>query len=763
MIHEDRQGTLWSIGPHNLIGKFDRIKKTITYVRDPAFPKVRINGHAMYEDRAGTMWFGTTSLGAIKFDPAQKAFTNFTAVPFDENSLNWRAVGGIYEDRSGVLWVATPLGLNKFNPAKDGTGGSFTHYTHDPMNPQSLSAPTIWPILEDRKGTLWLGTLGGGLEVFDRAKKVFVHHKHDPGNPQSLAYDEVSSLFEDRSGTLWIGLQPEGLDEYDRTSGTFVHHKHNPNDPNTISTGQVHAVLEDRLGTLWIGTQGGGLNRFNQPEGSFKHYTHDPRNLESLSNIAVQSIFEDRRGNVWIGTSAGLNRFDRATESFTAVTIKDGLASDYICGILEDDGGCLWLNTAKGISKFDPQTGALRNYDESDGVKKSQCYAPSAFKNSKGEMFFGGINGFVRFYPDSIRDNPYVPPVVITVFRKVEKIVQLDSATCEKKEISLLYRENMFSFEFAALNYTNPEKNQYAYMLEGFDQDWIYSGTRRYATYTNLDPGKYTFRVKGSNNDGIWNVKGASIAVIITPPFWKTWWFTVAFWMTIVGSIGGTVRYVEMRKLKQKIERLEREQALERERSRISLDMHDEVGANLTKIAIMSELAMKASGATDGTAKQLQNISQTAREVIDSISAIVWSINPKNDKLDNLAGYIREYASEIFEITPIQCRFDFPDEVPSIPLTAEARRSIFLTMKEALNNIVKHSAATRVEIGLEFKEGQIELRINDEGKGFAPQEPSRYGNGLINMRKRIEDIGGNFEMASQPGQGTKIRLTVPVA
>jgi signal transduction histidine kinase len=228
-------------------------------------------------------------------------------------------------------------------------------------------------------------------------------------------------------------------------------------------------------------------------------------------------------------------------------------------------------------------------------------------------------------------------------------------------------------------------------------------------------------------------------------------------------SVGATVRYIEIRKLKQKIERLERERVLERERARISLDMHDEVGANLTKIAIMSELAMKTSGATDGTGKQLRNISQTAREVIDSIGAIVWSINPKNDKLDNLAGYIREYASEIFEITPIQCRFDFPDEIPSRSLTPEARRSIFLTMKEALNNIVKHSGATRVEIGLKFTERQIELSINDKGKGFELQDISRYGNGLVNMRKRIEDIGGNFEIVSRPEQGTEIRLIVPVA
>lgn len=715
----------------------------------------------MYEDRAGTVWFGTTSAGVIKIDPAKKAFKNYTSVPFDERTLNWRTVGGILEDRSGVLWIATPMGLNKFNPAKDGTAESFTHYTHDPKNPQSLSHPTIWPILEDRKGSLWLGTLGGGLDVFDRARKIFVHHRHDPSNPRSLADDDVTSLFEDRSGTLWIGLGDEGLDEFNRASGTFIHHKPDPNDNNSINNGSVRAIFEDHLGALWVGTVGGGLNRFDRMEATFKHYTQDLKSLKGM--IVVNSILEDRRGNLWIGTFAGLSKFDRETGSFTSLTVRDGLASDQIFGILEDDRGCLWLNTGKGIAKFDPQRRTVRNYDESDGVRKSQGYAPSGFKNSRGEMFFGGINGFVRFHPDSIRDNPYVPPVAMTAFRKFDKIVQLDSAISEKKEVHLLYSENMFSLEFAALNYTNPEKNQYAYMLEGFDGDWIYSGTRRYATYTNLDPGTYTFRVKGSNNDGAWNEAGTSIAVIITPPFWSRWWFRVFALVAVFGSVGGTIRFIEIRKINRKIERLKHERELERERSRISQDMHDEVGANLTKIAIISELAMKNAGDAVGMTTQLQNISRTSREVVDSIGAIVWAINPKNDRLDNLAGYIREYASDYFEMTPIDCRFDFPEEVAGLPLSAEVRRNIFLTMKEAIHNVVKHSGATSVQIRLRLADRQLELVIEDNGTGFVMDDISGYGNGLLNMRKRIEGINGKFDIQSQPGGGTKIRFIAPVA
>jgi len=268
--------------------------------------------------------------------------------------------------------------------------------------------------------------------------------------------------------------------------------------------------------------------------------------------------------------------------------------------------------------------------------------------------------------------------------------------------------------------------------------------------------------VMGTNNDGVWNETGTSIAVIITPPFWKTWWFRIMFLVTIVVSAGGTVHSIAVRKMRRRMRSLEQEHALERERLRISRDMHDEVGAKLTKISIMSELAMKGRPKADGGTTELLNISQTAREVIDNISAILWAINPRNDKLDNLTGYIREFASEYFEITPITCRFNFPEQMFSHPLSAEVRRNIFLTMKEAINNVVKHSGATSVELNCIVSDHVVEFSIQDDGKGFAIEDVSLRGNGLLNMRKRIEDINGNFQIESQPGSGTRIRLTVPL-
>ncbi len=489
-------------------------------------------------------------------------------------------------------------GLNRFNRETE----TFTHYMNDPNNPQSLGGNDIRSLLEDSKGTIWVGTLGSGLDRLDpvksggtdRAGGRFTHYTHDAGNPNSLGSNYILSLFEDKSGRLWIGTRDEGLDEYDRDSGIFIHYKHDPKDPNSLGSNWVNAIYEDKSGTLWVGTATEkALNKLDRATGKFTRYLWDPKNIKSLSFYSVHSIYEDSRGTLWIGTAAGLNRFERSTETFTHFTTKDGIASDFIGAILEDDSGYLWLKTLKGVSKFDPRTGTFRNYDASDGVNINPSWGKASYKNKNGEMFFGGTNGFVRFYPDSIKDNPHVPPIVITAFKVFDKPVPLDTAISEKKVLELSYRDDVFSFEFVALNYTSPEKNQYAYKLEGFDKDWIYCGTRRYASYTHLDGGTYVFKVKGSNNDGVWNEAGTSIVVIITPPFWKTWWFRTISFLTIAVSIGGTIRYIETTKLRRRLRALEQQEALERERLRISRDMHDEVGANLTKISVLSELAMK--------------------------------------------------------------------------------------------------------------------------------------------------------------------------
>jgi signal transduction histidine kinase len=378
-------------------------------------------------------------------------------------------------------------------------------------------------------------------------------------------------------------------------------------------------------------------------------------------------------------------------------------------------------------------------------------------------MFFGGTDGFIRFHPDSIKDNPYVPPVVITAFKKFDRPVVFDTAISEKKVLELSYKDNAISFEFVALNFTDPENNQYAYKLEGFDEDWTYCGTRRFAGYTNLDGGDYVFKVKGSNNDGVWNEEGTSIAVIIFPPFWKTWWFTTLLFLAAAGVVGGSIWYLEISRLRRRLKVAEQEHALERERLRISRDMHDEMGANLTEIAILCELVKRDIQKPEDAEPNVQKIATMARELIDSIGEIIWAMNPRNDMLDHLAGYLREYASEFFGMTPIVCHFDFPDQLPCLTFSAEVRRNVFLTMKEAINNVVKHSGATSAELRCRASDHEVEFSIRDNGRGFDTEMGKQDGNGLRNMRKRIEEIDGTLQIESLPGRGTRVRLVVPLS
>jgi len=707
------------------------------------------------------LWLGTFQGGLDKYDRAQKAFRHYTQDPGNPKSLSYKVVNGIFEDRWGVVWVGTYGGLNRFDRATE----TFTHYNNDPTNPRSLGHNDVTSVLEDSEGILWLGTSGGGLERFDRLKGRFIHYKHDPRNPKSLSSDFVWPLCEDKSGTLWIGTSGGGgLNKFDRADETFTHYEHDPKNPNSLSRqGSVTTLCEDRSGMLWVGTTGSGLNKFDRVTGNFTHYVSDPQKQNSLSNNSVASIYEDSRGTLWIGTYSGVDEFNPATETFTSLKDKDGVLDNAITGILEDNSGCLWLNTGKGLSKFNTRTGTLRNYDASDGVTIGQQLGHSFFKNRSGELFFGGTNGFIRFHPDSIRDNPYVPPIVITAFKKFDKLVPLDTAISEKKVLELSYQDNVFSFEFVALNYSSPERNQYAYKLEGFDKDWTYCGTRRYASYTNLDGGTYVFRVKGSNNDGIWNEEGTSILVTVTPPFWKTWWFVTIFFVTIAVSIGGAIRYIEITKLRRRMRALEQQQALERERLRISNDLHDELASNLSSIGTLSKIlhdGTDADGARPAQAQQLLGrIANLSKESVDSIRDIIWAIDPKEETLENLLIRLRDMVIASCRAKNIHFQFEQPRhvQIPSSNLPPDLRRQLWLLLKEAVNNALKHSHCTELSLCVEYGGGMLKVIVRDNGLGFDPAKVSK-GKGLGTMKMRSEQIGASLELMSRIEEGTSIAI-----
>ena len=752
-ICEDVTGALW-LANRGGVSRYDPATgKFLRFRHDPKNPASISYGNCtrMYRDRSGLIWFATDGSGLSKLDPRPPKFAHLKHEAGNRNGLSLGLPKAIWEDRDGDLWIGMiSSGVNRVNRRT----GEITRYSHNPAAPRTLNATDVVAIYEDREGILWLGSQG--LNRFDREHETFANPHNDEGRRLALPRHTADAICQDQEGKIWVG--GNALSMYDKQTLQTITYEHQPDDPTSLSSIPVTVVYQDRQGVLWAGTPH-GLNKLNRASQNFTHYFHEPANPNSLSNDYIKSIFEDRDGNLWIGTSDGLNRLDPARESFIRYHEKEGLPNTFIYGILGDDQGKLWLSTNGGLSKFDPAAGTFRNYALKDGLQ-SREFNTGAFHRSKrtGEMFFGGINGVNLFHPDSVKDSSFLPPIVLTDFKKFDLPVKLDIDIANATKLKLDYEENVFSFEFAALDYTHPQKNQYAYMLEGFDKDWVYCGDRRFARYTNLNPGDYTFRVKGTNHDGVWNEAGAALTLTIVPPFWMTWWFKILTGASALAAAAGVAKYISVRKFQRRLEAIERQQALSRERERISKDMHDELGANLTKIAILGELAQQNFANPQKLRTDLQKISATARATIDSMSEIIWAINPKNNSLDNLAAYLRKCAADCFELAAINYRLHFPEAVPGHPISAEFRRHVFLVVKEAIHNVVKHARATEAEVQLISCDHTLEISIRDNGQGFVPETVNGCGNGLRNMSKRMADIGGEFEIQSQPNGGTQVRI-----
>lgn len=634
-ILEDSRGVLW-LGTRTGLDQFDKTQNHfIHYAHNPndLHSLTSDSIRSIYEDRSGVLWIGTSG-GLNKYAPANQKFTLYQNHPGLLNSLSDNNIWSIYEDHTGSLWVGTFFaGLNRLYRQS----GTVTVYQNNPADPTSLSSNEIRAISEDHNGYLWVGMERGGLDRFDPNTETFIHYRHNNTDPGSLSQDDVFSIYEDNQGRLWIGTQRGGLDQLNQATGIFSHYQHDANDPLSLSDNDVRAIHEDSTGVLWVGTFG-GIDLLDDQTNHFTIYHHDPKNPQSLSNDMVSCIFEDQEGTIWVGTfGGGLNRFDRTTRSFTHYTSKDGLPDDTVYGILADTNGALWLSTNKGLSKFDPAAKTFRNYDISDGLQGDQFNPAAFFLSKNGEIFFGGTQGLNAFHPEQVMDNPVPPPIVITAFQKFNQTIQTDLASNET--IQLSYKDTFISFEFAALDYNAPGKNLYAYQLEGVDKDWVYAGTRRYASYTNLHGGDYIFRVKASNNDGVWNSEGTAIRIHITPPFWQTWWFIGLVCLVAgAGAFGGyrlRVRDVEARnrELVKKVEQRTHELATLNTISEVvnrSLDLTEILNAALDKtIEVMRmdgglayRLEETDSGTSDGPLLRLLAHRGVADEYINIVKVL---------------------------------------------------------------------------------------------------------------------------------------------
>lgn len=797
-LFEDSFGNIW-IGSYDADPIFISASDKSKQMDEIKFHEIEIlsktnfeitNVMDFFEDSQKNLWVGTFGNGLYKFDRIQNEIFNFRHNPLNSKSILSDEIISVYEDRSGILWVGSHLGGGISKLEKNQF--LFGYLENEAGNPNSLSDNVIWAICEDNQQHIWFGTYRGGLDRFNPLDKTFLHftkannltddhikslaidnfnylwigtysgglnrfnlttfniqnYPYKPNNKFGTSGAHIEDIFIENDSTLWIAAFDRGIDvvNYDQmgkidwTSQKF--YTHDPLDSTSIASNKIYQIFKDSNEEIYIATMGGGLNRFNRTDGSFMRYLNDPSNKNSLSNDNVIVIQEDKYQNLWIGTyGGGLNKFDRNSGSFERFGVSEGLLTEVVYGILEDKTGNLWLSTDDGIFRFDPLKVSFIQYGKKDGVQSAEFSGGAYAKTKNSEMYFGGVNGVNYFYPDSIKRNTYIPPIVISRINVMDQPVK-----GEREILTLNYDQNYFSIEFASLDYTSPEENRYAYRLDGLEENWNYvSALNRVAKYTNLPPGEYTFRVRGTNSTGIWNEEGTTLFIEIKPPFWKTWWFI----LLLVVFVGGSLIVIISIRIRQLL-------AIEKLKSKIAADLHDNVGAGLTEISILSELTAHEIGEQNKNAsKRLNNISETSRSLVANMSDIVWMVNPKLDSLHDLIIRLKDSYGEFLSQLGISFRINKFERMNNVKIPMDYRQNLFLIFKECINNSVKHSNCSRISLDAVVKGSVLKMTLIDNGKGFDITDV-KYGNGLKNMKSRAAAIGGKLNINSSPGKGTII-------
>ena len=633
-LAQDRSGQLW-LATRSELMRFDPSAGEFSYFRhDPLVPE-SINSDlptAVFRDRSDVIWVGTNGYGINVHDPKANRFATYRRPENPKSRLSGFSVYTIFEDRAKTLWIDAGL-LYQWNRA---TGATRSFETTS-NRPNDFGNTGVWSIIEDPPGFLWAATYRG-LYHYEIATGRSRQYRSDTadsaGLPEPVAYDVLRA----RDGVIWAVTENFLVRLVDADRGRFQTWRYK----ERATSGQwvFPSTVEDAQGALWLGSDQ-GLVRFDPKTASLRHYRHDPRDSTTLSHDAVRSILLDPREPsrfLWVGTAGGgLNRLDVASGTFLHLTERDGLPNNVVYGVLADTSGKLWLSTNKGLSRFDPATRRFRNYDADDGLQSNEFNSGAAFRSRSGELFFGGIYGFNYFRPEDIRDNPNVPAVAITGFRRGNRYETVrDSGTVlrttisEADSLALSYRDAVLTFEFAALEYSAPSKNRYAYRMVGFNNDWFESGSVRAATYTNLPPGHYTFQVRASNNDGLWNDQGTSLAISILPPWWRTWWAYALYGALALAVLYGGRRY-EMNRVRLEsrldIERVEGEQLreLDRARSRLFANVSHEFRTPLTlTMGPLDDLRAGLHGPlTPAAAEQVDLARRNAGRVLDLINEIL--------------------------------------------------------------------------------------------------------------------------------------------
>jgi ligand-binding sensor domain-containing protein/signal transduction histidine kinase len=742
VVFSDSAGELW-VGSYQGLGRF--IDEKFTPLRN--LDDTRLNAsykiYVMYQDQEQNLWVGSDA-GLTRLTP--KRFRTFT----QEDGLASDIALALCPSQDGSVWISSwGAGLSHY------ADGRFTVINTS----NGLPSNFVMALAETHDGSLWAGVDYSGPLVRLKEGKIRVY--------EQKGYFGTPALYEDQRGVLWIGNRG-ALRTYNGTAFKRF------TTENGLSDTDINAICGGQDGAVWIGAKK-GLTRWR--EGKFENLAATDSRLKA----DILSLYPDREGALWIGTrGGGLLRYQGGvTREFTR---KNGLYGDSIYAILEDGRTNLWLSSSRGIfrvSKAQLEAAgentvvASISYGRSDGIPASGQFKdatqPGACKDTRGRLWFRTTQGVAMLDPDTVASNERTPPVVIQeIIANGARVAGLGAGAAPPEPILIPPGNGALELRYAALSFRAPENNRYRYKLYGEDPDWVSAGSERVARYKNLRPGRYRFQVLGCNNDGVWNLKGQTVALVLEPHFWQTWWFALLLGMAAIAAVGGTARSITRRRMQRKLNLVERQRAIECERARIARDVHDELGAKLTSISFLGGIANRNLENPAEIKRQITQISASAREAVSSLHEIVWAVNPLNDSLEGLIGHISQQVEELFENSAMELELKVPEQIPVVHVSSNLRHHLFLAAMEAANNAAKHSRAAHVWIEVGAVPEQLRIKVADDGCGFDLDEatgsvkskPRRNGSGLANMRKRLGCIGGAVHCASAPGRGTTIEFTV---